>query len=427
MALHVLSAREVLTAAIGDHADGGGLFLRVGPSGSSWVLRFTAPDARRREMGLGPAYRETLAAAGKSVHQARTAADKSRALLADGIDPIEHRKAEREAKRAETTAKKTQVKAENTTLARVARKYHENVIEPQRSSKHAAQWIASLENNVPADIWHAPIDTVEPAALLEALAPLRKRVPETCDRIRQRLEVIFDDAAFHKLCSSNPANIIRRKLAERPAGRQKGNFKALPYPDVPDFVRELRERPGTAARALEFALLTAARTGEVLGCVWSEIDTTTGVWRVPAARMKGRTEHVVHLSARAMNIVEAMREQQGVFVFPSLMDREKPMSNMAMLNVLERMGLDSDTTVHGLCRASFSTWANETGAARPDVIEACLAHAEKNKVRASYNRASFAVERRKLLAAWADFCGGERAGAVAAAAPESATVVRIAA
>lgn len=144
MALHVASARQVQTAPLGTHADSGRLFLTVRDTGASWVLRFTVPDGRHREMGLGPAGRSTLVAAGETV-----------------------------------------------TLARVARAYHEEIVEPQRTSRHAAQWISSLEQNVPATIWHAPIDTVEPVALLEVLAPLRKRVPETCDRVRQRLEVIF--------------------------------------------------------------------------------------------------------------------------------------------------------------------------------------------------------------------------------------------
>ena len=395
------------------------------------MLRYTAPDARRREMGLGPAHRETLAASGKSVNLARTAADKARALLAGGRDPIECRKAKRNAAQAETATKKATAKAESATLARVARKYHEAIVEPRRTTKHAAQWIASLENNVPAGIWHAPIDSIEPAALLDALAPLRKRVPETCDRVRQRLEVIFDDALFYELCATNPAKIIRRKLADLPSGRQKGKFRALPYVDVPGFLTALRKRPGTAARALEFALLTAARTGEILGCVFEEIDTVTGVWRVPGNRMKGdksksRDDHVVHLTPRALEIIEAQREQEGAFVFPSPMDREKPMSNMAMLNVLERMGLDGETTVHGVCRASFSTWANELGIARPDVIEACLAHVETNQVRASYNRASFAAERRNLLVAWTGYCNGEQVQ-VETLAPKSANVVRLAA
>ena len=427
MALHTLSARSVQSATVGTHPDGGGLFLVATKAGSSWVFRFTAPDGRRREMGLGPALRSTLAASGESVALARRGAASARDLIAGGVDPIDRRKADRDAAQAKTAASKVTDKAEATTLARVARRYHEGIIEPGRTMSHARQWINSLERNLPAAIWYAPIDDIAPPALLAALVPLRRRVPETCDRVRQRLEVIFDDAIFLELCTVNPAFIIRRKLAELPRGTVKGNFKALAFADVPAFVKTLREQAGTAARALEFALLTCARTGEVLGCQWDEIDAQAGIWRVPAARMKGDEEHVVHLSARALEIIESMREVQGApWVFPSPMDREKLMSNMAMLALLKRMGVQAETTVHGLCRSSFSSWANEYGVARPDVIEAALAHKEADKVRAAYNRASFAVERRNLLAAWANYCNGEPMQ-VAAPAPTPVNVVRLAA
>ena len=200
MALQLLSARQVHTAAIGVHQDGGGLSLAVTSSGASWVLRFTAPDGRRREMGCGPAHRETLAAAGATLTAARKIATDARALVAQGVDPIARRQAERDAALAATAAQKAAAKTEATTLARVARAYHAAVVEPQRTPIHAREWLASLERHVPPAIWHAPIDKVEPAALLAALAPLRWSIPETCDRVRQRLEVIFDDAIFHKLC-----------------------------------------------------------------------------------------------------------------------------------------------------------------------------------------------------------------------------------
>jgi Arm DNA-binding domain len=268
MALHVLSARGVQTAAIGSHSDGGGLFLAVSDSGASWVLRYTAPNGRRREMGLGAAQRSTLAAAGESLALARRGAEKARKQIANGIDPIAARQSARQAAQASEAAAKAAKKAEAATLARVARKYHEEVIEPQRTDKHAAQWIASLEANVPAEIWHSPIDTVEAVPLLDALIPLRKRVPETCDRVRQRLEVVFDHAEFLKLRVGNPARIIKRKLAERPRGKAKVHFAALPYPEVPAFMASLRRQPSVAARALEFAVLCVARTSEVpLGAV----------------------------------------------------------------------------------------------------------------------------------------------------------------
>ncbi len=371
MAINLLTPRQVQTVPAGDHADGAGLFLRVTDRGASRVFRFTAPDGRRHEMGLGAALRSALVAAGQSAVTARKAADRARVQLADKVDPIEQRKADRHAAQKQVDDSKAAAKAERTTLARVARQYHEKVIEPQRSDKHSAQWIASLEQGVPAQIWHKPIDQVQAPELLDALAALQLRVPETASRVRQRLEVVFDDAIFHILCVHNPASTVKRKLAERPKGRAKGNFAALPYEEVPAFSTALRLRAGTAARCLEFALLCSARTGEVIGATWDEVDTEAGVWLIPGERMKGGEAHTVFLPPRAIEIAAEMREQQGdPFIFPSPIDRKKPLSSMAMLTVLRRMGLADCTTVHGLCRSSFSTWANDTAVARPDVIEA---------------------------------------------------------
>ncbi len=412
MAMHVLSARQVQVAPVGSHQDGAGLNLVVTERGANWVFRFTAPDGRRREMGLGPARRDTLAASGASITLARKSADKARDQLAMGVDPIEHKRSERAAAHAKVTAAKSATKAERLTLCRCARTYHEQTVEPRRTTKHAAQWLSSLEQGIPPAIWHKAIAEVTQHELLDALAALQLRVPETASRVRQRLDAVFADAIFHGYCSTNPAAIIKRKLSERPVGREKGHFAALPYAEVPDFVKALRQQPGTAAKALEFALLCAARTGEVIECQWAEIDTQADVWRIPGARMKGGEDHIVYLSPSALEIVEALRETQGEpFVFPSPRNRSKAMSNMAMLAVVERMGLDAVTTVHGVCRSSFSTWANDTAAARPDVIEACLAHREADAVRRAYNRASFAAERRALLLAWAAYCNGEQPAA----------------
>jgi integrase len=371
------------------------------------VLRYTSPAGRRREMGLGAVQRATLATCGTALQHARAELQRQRTLLAQGSDPIDKRKADRAAAAAAVRLGKTAAKREHDTLARVARRYHEEVIEPQRTPKHAAQWIASLEQNVPPEIWHTPINRIRAPELLEALAVLQMRIPETASRVRQRLEVIFDDAEFRELCSGNPAKLVRRKLAERPVARKSGNFAALHYSRVPTFVAELREQQCTAARALEFGLLCAARTAEILGSRFEEFDEIAAVWRVPALRMKGNEEHAVFLSPPALGIVKSQKSVGSAYVFPSPMDKDKPMSNMAMLNVLRRMGIHGETTVHGVCRASFSSWANENAVARPDVIEAALAHQEPDRVRAAYNRASFDNERRALLAAWAKFCDGE--------------------
>jgi len=412
--LHLLTVREVQAAGDGDHSDGGGLLLRVRGESASWVLRYTAPTGRRREMGLGVARRNNAAATGDSLTTARRLAHEARDLLQRGGDPIEERDGRRESARQAEQAQKAQQARERMTLARAARDYHERVIEPSRTAKHSAQWIASLENHVPAALWHAPVDSIEPPALLAALQGIKPherarnltsgdKLPETLQRIRQRLDAVFEDAIFHKRCTSNPAAAIRRKLAEGQDKRQRGEFRALPYREAPAFLQRLQAAEGTAARCLELAMLTAARTGEVLGATWAEFDLDAAAWLVPAERMKGGEAHAVHLVPRAVEILRGQLGQHGAWVFPSPMKQDAPLSNMAMLTVLDRMGMRERTTVHGLCRATFSTWANETGAARPDVIEACLAHNEADRVRAAYNRAKFNEERAALLLAWAQY------------------------
>ncbi|MCW5631826.1 MAG: tyrosine-type recombinase/integrase [Rubrivivax sp.] len=417
--LHRLTARQVHHAGDGDHADGGGLLLRVRGESASWVLRFTAPSGRRREMGLGACTRGSLAQVGDSMTTARRQAHDAREALQRGLDPI----AQREQRRAEASqadlARKADLNRQRWTLCRCARDYHERVVEPQRTTKHAAQWIASLENHMPASLWRKPIDEIEPPELLEALLAIKPherarnltpgaKVAETVQRIRQRLDAVFEDAIFHRRCKNNAAAAVRRKLREHMPRKQSGHFEALPYPEAPALMVRLRQANGVAARCLEFAVLTAARTAEAMGARWSEIDLETHTWVVPAARMKssGKQEaedHVVHLSPRAIQVLRGQLGQHHELVFPSSVRPDAPQSNMAMLAVLERLDMRGRTTVHGLCRATFSTWAYETAAARPDVIEACLAHREADRVKAAYNRARFADERHALLEAWSEY------------------------
>ena len=401
--LHLLSALEVLHAGDGDLSDGGGLLLRVRAESASWVYRYTAATGKRREMGLGVAHRGNQKHAGASLELARELAGEARKLVRQNVDPIDDRQRTRDAEREAEERQKAQRGRERRTLARVARDYHERVIEPSRTDKHGAQWIQSLELHVPSALWGKPVDDVKAPELLDALLKLQRQIPETASRVRQRLDAIFEDAIFHGYCSSNPAAAIRRKLREASSKRERGEFAALPYREAPAFLIDLRAAEGVAARCLEFALLTAARTNEVIGATWPELDLEEGVWVVPAERMKAGEQHVVHLCDRAIEIAKTMRKLGQPYVFPSPMLDESPLSNMAMLSLLKRMGYSDRTTVHGLCRATFSTWANDTAAARPDVIEACLAHREADKVKAAYNRAQFTEERRALLAAWSTY------------------------
>ncbi len=406
MAEKLLTSRQVQAAGDGDHSDGAGLVLRVRGVSVSWVLRYTAPSGRRREMGLGAVRRSNAKDAGESLTAARTAAARARSQLQLGADPIEARQQQRCAAQAAEAAAKTARKRQQLTLARAARDYHERVIEPRLTAKHAAQWIASLENHVPSEIWHKSIGQIDAPELLAALTGVRslevkgQRVPETLRRIRQRLDAVWEDAIFHKHCTSNPAAAVRRKVRETLPAKQAGSFKALDYREAPTLMRELRKAEGVSARCLEFAMLTAARTGEVLGAAWSEFDLEVGVWRIPAERMKAGEEHVVHLSTRARELVKGQVGLDRALLLPSVMKPGRSMSNMALLATLDRLGRRDETTAHGLCRATFSTWAYETAAARPDVIEACLAHKETDRIKAAYNRAEFTEERRALLEAW---------------------------
>jgi integrase len=418
MAEKLLTVRQVQTAGEGDHSDGGGLMLRVRGESASWVLRYTAPSGRRREMGLGVARRGNSKECGESLTAARDTAAKARTQLQQGVDPIEERDRQREAAKAAEAAAKVQKKRQQLTLARAARDYHERAVEPRLTTKHAAQWIASLENHVPAEIWQKPIAQITAPELLAAMAAVKpherarnvkgKALPETLRRIRQRLDAVFEDAIFHGHCSTNPAAAIQRKMREQLPTKEAGAFKALDYREAPAFMVSLRQAEGVSARALEFALLTAARTNEVLGAEWSEFDLEAGTWTISAEKMKAGELHLVHLSKRARELVAGQIGLHERLLFPSFVKTGKPMSNMALLATLDRLGMRDATTVHGLCRATFSTWAYETAAARPDVIEACLAHKEADRVKAAYNRAQFTEERRALMDAWSQYLNAPR-------------------
>ncbi len=417
--LHLLSVRQLQTLGDGDHSDGGGLILRVRGDGAHWVFRYTAATGKRREMGLGAAHRANPSQAGESLTTARETAGKARAQLQLGIDPIDERERLKVAQRGHAEQAKAQRVQQALTLARAARDYHERVVEPTRTAKHGAQWLSSLENHMPTSIWHKPLAEIDAPELLEALLAIRPherarnltqgdRVQETVQRIRQRLDAIFEDAIFYKRCLSNPAAAIKRKLRETLPERRRGGFAALRYSEAPILVQRLRAAEGIAARCLEFGMLTVARTNELIEADEAELDLRQALWVIDGQRMKAGESHTVYLSERAIQIARDMLmidrpKDARRWLFPSPRDLKRPLSNMAMLTLLGRLGVRDKTTVHGLCRATFSTWAYETNAARPDVIEACLAHQEEDRVKAAYNRAKFAAERRALLATWANY------------------------
>jgi integrase len=268
-----------------------------------------------------------------------------------------------------------------------------------------------------------PIATITADDLLAVLIPLAERVPETAKRVRERLAAVFADAALRGLCDGNPADLIRRALRRRKASPK--HLRALPYVEVPALVSALQEfdRADPPAKlALEFAILTAARSGEVRGATWSEIDLEAAAWTVPATRMKGHRPHFVPLTPRALAILEEVRAYSDgkptTLVFRGR-DLKRPLSDMTLTGILRRMPVTEDgpelwserTTVHGF-RSAFSTWARERTRVRVDVIEAALAHREQDRVAAAYSRADYIRDRRSLAAEWEKFVAGRSSARV---------------
>jgi integrase len=415
-----LGETSTSTTKVGVHADGRGLSLVVERSDAGvlhrrWVFRYTSPvTGKRREMGLGTPSDRGLVAV-------RKLATEYRGMVKDGKDPLdvvnESRQAERQKKLAEQHAKKAEAQREFQTLRRVARAFHETQIEPHRTGKHGQQWINSIEQHVPANILDKPIQDVTAKELHDALLSLRTKVRETGRRIGQRLGLIFAHAKLAGVIPVNPLADIKPLLRETKRDKKVQSHAALPFAEVPGFVRQLRAANGIGALALEFTLRCAARTGETIGATWGEVDLGAGIWTIPGKRMKGGEQHIVFLPVCAVEILREVQKLGSDYCFPSPQNAKRPLSNMAMLNVLKRLKVDDRTTVHGM-RASFSTWAYESAQrqrpdlARPDVVEACLAHNEADKVKAAYSRSKFDDDRRELLALWSTFVDSKPAPVV---------------
>ena len=378
----------------GMYADGGGLYLRVTPEGAkNWVLRYML-DSRPRWMGLGPLSLYGLA-------DARTRALDARRKRHEGIDPIEARRAERTRQRLDA--------AKAITFKQCAESYIASHGAGWRNEKHKYQWPATLNAYAYPVIGALPVQAVDTPLLLKVLGPIWTTKPETASRVRQRIENILD---FARVCSyrdgENPARWrghLDKLLPARSNVRQVEHLAALPYAELPAFLGNLRNREAIAARALEFLILTAARTGEVIGARWNEIDLLDKTWTVPAARMKARREHRVPLSTRGLVILREMQtvhhRSDNAYVFPGSKP-SRPLSNMAFLMLLRRMDLD-DLTVHGF-RATFKTWASERTSFQNEIAETALAHAIGDKVEQAYRRGDLFEKRRRLMQQWATFC-----------------------
>ncbi len=382
-----LTARAAATTKAGTYGDGGGLYLVVSPSGGrKWTFRFTW-QGKPKLMGLGSADIVTLA-------EARAAAAEARKLVAGGVSPIE---AKREAERAA---------AGKPTFGEMADAFIGSNQAEWRNDKHKAQWAMTLERYA-APLRSKPVDEIDTAAVLEALTPLWQRAPETASRLRGRIETVLDAARALGHIPQNEANPARwrghldKLLPKRPK-LTRGHHAAMQYADVPAFVARLREREALAALALEFCILTAARSGEVLAARWVEIDLEKKLWTGPAARMKAGREHRIPLSPRAVEILEGLAEvKTGAFVFPG--NREKrPLSNMAFAMLMRRMGV-GELTAHGF-RSAFRDWAGDVAHFPRELAEAALAHVIGDKAEQAYRRGDALEKRRKMMEAWALFC-----------------------
>ncbi len=370
--------------------DGGGLYLQVSKSCTkSWLFRFRL-NGRSREMGLG-------SVAVVSPAEARLKAHECRKLLANGIDPVESRKSE--AKRRCLEASRAM------TFDECAAAYIDSQRAAWRCPKHTSQWINTLNTYASPIIGKMPVRAIDNALVMEILLPIWATKNETASRVRSRLELILAWATVRGYRDGvNPAiwrNQLDKQLPPRSRVQKVRHFAALPFEDIGSFISELQGREGTAARALEFMILTATRTGETLGARWSEFNFGQSLWIIPGERMKAGVEHRVPLSARAIEIIKQMEcDEEGEFIFPGGR-RGRPLSNVAMLKVIERMGFQ--VTGHGF-RSTFRDWAAERTNFPREVCEQALAHTIQDKVESAYRRTDLLLKRRVLMNAWAEYC-----------------------
>jgi integrase len=380
----------------GRYGDGGGLLLQVSKWGTkAWLFRFER-DGRERQMGLGPVADVSLA-------EARQSASNARKQLRDGIDPITARKEARGRARAESQRALT--------FKQCAEKYIAAHEASWRNAKHRAQWKSTLDRFAYPIVGSLPVAAVDTALVVKVIEPIWAGRTETATRLRGRIEVILDWARVAGYREGeNPARWrghLDKLLPARGKVRSVQHHAALPYSELPAFMAELRERDGISARALEWTILTAVRTGEALGARWSEIDHDT--WTVPRNRMKGGRDHRVPLPARVLEILSSVpRESGSDFIFAGAR-QGAPLSNMAMIELLR--GMRPGLTVHGM-RSSFRDWAAEKTNYPNHVVEMALAHVVGDKVEAAYRRGDLFDKRRKLMEAWAEYCGRMQAGKV---------------
>lgn len=389
-----LTARGCSTLGPGKHIDGDGLWLYVSPTGArKWVLRVTV-EGKRREMGLGAF---GTGPDGVSLAAARKRAAEARAQAGRGVDPIEARKIVEEGVPSFVQA-----------AARYIRAHRHG----WSNAKHGRQWCATLKAYARPVIGSKPVDQITTEDVLRCLSPIWTTRTETAKRLQGRVEAILDFAAARKW--REPLNPARwrghlDKLLPRPSRvRAPVHRPAMPYQEVPLFLAEIQLLPSVSSLALQFLILTATRSGEVLGARWAEVDLEAGVWSIPAARMKAKRPHNVPLTKAALALLESVPQVEGCpYVFPGAREG-KPLSGMALLQCMRGKGYGvggdrGDYVPHGF-RSSFRDWAGEVSSFPRDVCEMALAHAVENKVEAAYRRGDLFDKRRAMMEQWAGWC-----------------------
>ncbi|VWB81322.1 phage integrase [Burkholderia lata] len=374
----------------GLYADGGGLYLQITKTGvKSWLFRYMR-EGKARGMGLGPLRTVGLA-------DARAKALDCRRQLLDGNDPLDKKKEQR--------VQQQIAAAKAITFEACATKFIEAHRASWKNAKHADQWTNTLTTYAYPVFESLPVSAIDTTLVMKVLEPIWTTKSETAGRLRGRIESVLDWATVRGYRSGeNPARLkghLDTLLPRLSRVRKVKHHPALPYAELPAFMEALRSEEGIAARALEFLILTATRTNEVIGATWAELSVAERVWIIPADRMKMRKEHRVPLSDQVVAIIKTMEDvKQNDYVFPGAR-YNKPLSNMAMLQLLERMKR-SDITVHGF-RSTFRDWAGETTHYPREVCEAALAHGLKDKAEAAYARGDLFVKRGALMQEWAGF------------------------
>lgn len=400
---NALTPLQVKNAKPGRHADGGGLYLLVKPSGArSWVFRFML-NGKSRDMGLSRCP-EAITIMRKSktdqltLAEARDIAAIYRMKVKAGIDPL----VERQEAAAQSAAESALREAEQKTFRDAAGDYLASYEGTWRNAKHRQQWHNTLRDYVYPTIGHMAVKDVGTQHILRILEPIWATKSETASRLRGRMENILDAAKVKGYRSGeNPARWRGHldKILPPRKRLSRGHHAALHYQNVPQFMAKLRTHPATGALALEFLILTAARTAEVIGAGWDEISFPDKTWTIPAKRMKAGREHRVPLPKRALEILRQTQQLGGTQLFPG--QRGKAMSAMTMSMLLRR--IEKTITVHGF-RSSFRDWAAETTSYPHEVCEAALAHTISNKAEAAYRRGDLFAKRRLLMNEWSGYC-----------------------